>query len=69
MPNLFCSICKRYDEISDKVSIIPTTTKELVETQAFLQQVRLIICLKFTLKHTIIFICDFSVIFVTKLRN
>lgn len=32
------SICKRYDEISDKVSIIPTTTKELVETQAFLQQ-------------------------------
>ncbi|CAE1273282.1 DNAH [Acanthosepion pharaonis] len=33
------SICKRYDEISDKVSIIPTTTKELVETQAFLQQI------------------------------
>ncbi|GAB1599971.1 hypothetical protein Ahia01_000274600, partial [Argonauta hians] len=32
------SICNRYEFISDKVSDIPNTTKDLVETIAFLQQ-------------------------------
>ncbi|XP_014782749.1 dynein axonemal heavy chain 3-like [Octopus bimaculoides] len=32
------SICRRYEKISDKVSDIPSTTKDLVETIAFLQQ-------------------------------
>ncbi|KAK7111861.1 dynein axonemal heavy chain 3-like isoform X2 [Littorina saxatilis] len=32
------SICKRYDEMADKVSYIPDATKELVETQQYLRQ-------------------------------
>lgn len=31
------SICKRYDEMADKVSDIPDATKELVETQTYLR--------------------------------
>jgi len=32
-------ICKRYDEMADKVSEIPETTKALVDTQEYLKQV------------------------------
>nr|KAG5713480.1 hypothetical protein BaRGS_025028 [Batillaria attramentaria] len=32
------SICKRYDEMADKVSDIPDATKELVETQTYLRE-------------------------------
>ena len=34
-----CRICKRYDEMADKVSDIPDATKELVNLQAYLRQV------------------------------
>lgn len=35
-----CRICKRYDEMADKVSDIPDATKELVNTQTYLRQVK-----------------------------
>ena len=35
-----CRICKRYDEMADKVSDIPDATKELVNTQQYLRHVK-----------------------------
>ena len=38
------SICRRYDEMSDKVSEMPEDTEALVNLQKYLRQVRLDIC-------------------------
>jgi len=36
---VFSSICKRYDEMANRVSEVPDNTVSLVETQEYLKQV------------------------------
>ena len=37
---LYFSICKRYDEMANRVSEVPDNTVSLVETQEYLKTVR-----------------------------
>ncbi len=38
---LLFRICRQYDEMADRVSEVPETTQELVETQEYLKTVSL----------------------------
>ena len=35
----YCSICRRYDEMAEKVSDVPDTTEEIVGLQEYLKTV------------------------------
>ena len=41
---MFFSICRRYEEMADRVSDIPETTEALVELQNYLREVDMVCC-------------------------